>query len=547
MAQKCVIMTWQPRSDFYGSTLRFSKATSSSNTRKRPCSPPSCFLRVENSPAIKLKDFGFGKNVEDTYLIKGLIGCGSFANVREAIHKETGERFAVKTIQKRWKDGYLDDYLVARVQHEVDIYAHLGASLNIAYLYGAYETEDEVHMVMELCEGGQLCTRITEGGLQEDKAKWTIRQVIRSIAQCHAKNVVMRDVKPENFLFLDESEGAPLKAIDFGLADYCSKDDVLMERCGTPIYIAPEVLKRRYGQESDLWSAGVIAYQILTGRLPFAGEKAVTMEDVSGDNPRMTNKEIFRAVLYSDLDFDGSPWNHLSGDAADFVKKLLVRDVLERPTAEEVLAHPWLASDPESSRSGCFVRDSIIQRLQRFGTYGKLKQVALRQVAIFIALETNIFQDLLRVFFGMNTWGSGRLGRADVVALLRSNKFVLSEREIRQMMAQMECDANGDIEYIEWLTIMADWVQIQECPLWDEWVARAFNCFDTHSKGWLTSEDLTRMLCGNTRCECPDTVPAALRVADIDGDGGLSLPEFAALMKTDKHDKLEIFGARLRG
>lgn len=549
MAQRCVILPGQPRSDFFGSILQFDRTVSSANIRKRSSvgsvryTAPSCFLRVQNSPTTKLKDFGFVRNVEDTYEIGGLIGSGSFSTVREATHKETGEKFAVKSIKKRFKNGYLDSYLVARVQHEVDIYAHLGASLNIAYLYGVYETEDHVHMVMELCDGGQLCSRI-RGGLDEEKAKWTIRQVIRSIAQCHAKNVVMRDVKPENFLFLDKSDRSPLKAIDFGLADYCSKDDVLIERCGTPIYIAPEVLKRRYGQESDLWSAGMIAYQILTGRLPFSGEKGVTIEDLSGENPRCTNKDIFRAVLYSDLDFDSSPWHKLSTEAADFVKKLLVRDVLERPTAQEALAHPWLASD--SGNNGSPVSDSLVQRLQRFGTYGKLKQVALRQVASFVAEETDLVEDLQEAFTGMDLFGTGRLGRSDIVALLSSKKFVLSKKEIRQMMAQMEVDKNGDIDYIEWLTVMADWGKIQDCPKWDDWVARAFKSFDTCDKGWLDGEELTEMLCGEF-CEIEDTVPAALREADIDGDGGLSLAEFAALMETDKHDKLEIFGARLRG
>lgn len=89
-----------------------------------------------------------------------------------------------------------------------------------------------------------------------------IRDIVRAIAQCHSKNVVIRDVKPDNFLFLDSSEKSPLKAIDFGLAQYCSPKDVLEDRAGTPMYIAPEILRRSYGQKADMWSAGVIAYQV---------------------------------------------------------------------------------------------------------------------------------------------------------------------------------------------------------------------------------------------------------------------------------------------
>ena len=81
------------------------------------------------------------------------------------------------------------------------------------------------------------------------------------MVQCHSKNIVIRDVKPDNFLFLDGSEKSPLKAIDFGLAQYCTEHDVLEDRAGTPMYIAPEVLRRSYGQKADLWSVGVTAYQ----------------------------------------------------------------------------------------------------------------------------------------------------------------------------------------------------------------------------------------------------------------------------------------------
>lgn len=547
MAYRCAVLPGQLRSDFCGSSRQLVPASTYARFHKQRArrvhlKPPCAFLKSQNAPAKKLKNFGFVRNVEDLYHFGGIIGKGSFSVVREAVHKKTKERFAVKTIKKNFMNGYLDSRLVARVQHEVDVYTHLGASLNVAYLYGVYETDDSVHMVMELCTGGQLSNRL-HLKTNEETAKWTVRQIIRSVAQCHAKNVIMRDVKPENFMYLDESKRSPMKAIDFGLADYCSKDDILVERCGTPVYIAPEVLLRRYGQASDLWSAGVIAYQILTGRLPFSGEEGVTLEDLYGDNPRITNKEIFRAVLYSDLDFEASPWDELSAEAKDFVKCLLERNALERPTAEEALAHPWLAPDVGVSKNPVY--DSLIQRLQRFGTYGKLKQVSLRRVASFVAKETDLVKDLREAFAAMDTTGSGKMTRKDIYSLLSGCKFTLSAKETRQMMAQMEPDENGDIDYVEWLCVMADWTQIQDSPKWDDWVRRAFNYFDKDRKGWLDSQELTTMLCGEY-CEVVDTVPAALRGADISGDGGLSLSEFAALMITDKHDKLEIFGARLQ-
>lgn len=179
-------------------------------------------------------------------------------------------------MRKKFLGGLLTDHFTSHVHHEVDILTKLGPSLNIAYLYGVYESDKHVNLVMERCQGGPLWDRIMNGAYSEQgpsqilnlqqsvslDAARILRDILRAIAQCHSKNIVIRDVKPENFLFLNTSDKAPLKAIDFGLAQYCSPMDVLEDRAGTPMYIAPEVLRRSYGQKADLWSAGVIAYQV---------------------------------------------------------------------------------------------------------------------------------------------------------------------------------------------------------------------------------------------------------------------------------------------
>eukprot|EP00803_Ostreobium_quekettii_P004365 evm.model.scf_394.1 EVM.evm.TU.scf_394.1 scf_394:12902-20036(+) len=492
----------------------------------------------------ELTEFGFLKGFDEKFKLADLIGKGSYASVYLGFDRVTGERFAIKSLPKRYRGKYLTEYFVGRIHHEVDVYTSLGSSLNIAYLYGVYETPQAVNMVIELCTGGQLWGRIKKGRYSEKDAAKIVKEILRAVAQCHAKNVVVRDVKPENFLFRDRSEDSVLKAIDFGLAEYCSPEDCLKERCGSPIYIAPEVLLRNYGQKCDLWSTGVLAYQLLTGRLPFSGDEGFPLSQQYMDKQMFTNKQAFRAVLYGDLDFVMPPWDELSPQAMDFVKSLLQREPEKRPTAEQALEHEWL-SEGEGGASTMPLNASLVQRLQRFGTYGRLKQAALRKVAEFVATDGQLVEDLAKAFHLLDTSDTGRVSYTDISNELRKGEFDLSDPEIDQLLAQMEVDADDCIDYPSWLAAVVDWRQIQDSAQWDKWVVKAFKVFDQDQSGSLSTDELTHMLCGDV-CEIPDTVPAALREADANGDGCITLDEFIAVMRIDRGDRLDLFESRRR-
>ncbi|RAL48481.1 hypothetical protein DM860_005905 [Cuscuta australis] len=276
------------------------------------------------------KSFGFSKNFASHYELGEEVGKGHFGYTCSARGKRgslKGMDVAVKVIPKAKMTTAI---AIEDVRREVRILRALTGHRNLVHFYDAYEDEDNVYVVMELCKGGELLERILSRGgkYTEEEAKAVMVQILRIVSYCHLQGVVHRDLKPENFLFTSNDEHSPLKAIDFGLSDYVKPDEKLNDIVGSAYYVAPEVLHRSYGTEADMWSVGVIAYIILSGSRPFWAR---------------TESGIFRAILKIDPSFDEAAWTTSSSDSIDFVKSLLNKDYRKRLTAAQALCHPWLA------------------------------------------------------------------------------------------------------------------------------------------------------------------------------------------------------------
>ncbi|KAG6605265.1 CDPK-related kinase 5, partial [Cucurbita argyrosperma subsp. sororia] len=275
------------------------------------------------------KNFGFSKHVSNKYELGEEVGRGHFgytraARVKKGEHK--GQQVAVKIIPKSKMTTAI---AIEDVRREVKILKSLSGHNNLVNFYDAYEDHDNVYIVMELCEGGELLDRILSRGgkYTEEDARTVMKQILHVVAFCHLQGVAHRDLKPENFLFTSKDEDSLLKAIDFGLSDFVKPDERLNDIVGSAYYVAPEVLHRSYSTEADVWSIGVIAYILLCGSRPFWAR---------------TESGIFKAVLKADPIFDEPPWPSLSSEAKDFVKRLLVKDPRKRMSAAQALSHPWI-------------------------------------------------------------------------------------------------------------------------------------------------------------------------------------------------------------
>ncbi|GAY39213.1 hypothetical protein CUMW_042620 [Citrus unshiu] len=377
-----------------------------------------------------------GKPMEDvrnTYIFGRELGRGQFGVTYLVTHKDTKQQFACKSISSR-KLINRDD--VEDVRREVQIMHHLTGHRNIVELKGAYEDRHSVNLIMDLCAGGELFDRIIAKGHYSERAAANLcRQMVTVVHYCHSMGVMHRDLKPENFLFSSSAEDSPLKATDFGLSVFFKPGDVFKDLVGSAYYVAPEVLRRNYGAEADIWSAGVILYILLSGVPPFWGE---------------TEQSIFDAILRGHIDFSSDPWPNISSSAKDIVKKMLRADPKERLSAAEVLNHPWMRVDGDASDKPLDI--AVLTRMKQFRAMNKLKKVALKR---YLVPEFNDVRKHLQCGHSSFLSSTKFCNSFFFFPLSLSPQVIaenLSEEEImglKEMFKSMDTDNSGTITFEE--------------------------------------------------------------------------------------------------
>lgn len=443
-------------------------------------------------------------NLKEIYSLGRKLGQGQFGTTFLCVEKGSGKEYACKTIAKRKLTTEED---VEDVRREIQIMHHLAGHPNVISIVGAYEDAIAVHVIMELCSGGELFDRIIQRGhYTERKAAELARIIVGVVEACHSLGVMHRDLKPENFLFVNEEEESPLKTIDFGLSMFFKPGDTFYDVVGSPYYVAPEVLRKNYGPECDVWSAGVIIYILLSGVPPFWDE---------------TEQGIFEQVLKGELDFVSEPWPSISESAKDLVRKMLVRDPKKRLKAHEVLRHPWVRVDGIAPDKP--LDSAVLSRLKQFSAMNKLKKIAIRVIAESLSEEE--IAGLKQMFKMIDVDNSGQITLEELKNGLERVGANLRDSEIISLMQAADVDNSGTIDYGEFVAAMLHLNKIEK----EDHMYAAFSYFDKDGSGYITKDELQQA------CEkfgMGDVhLDEIIHEVDQDNDGRIDYNEFVAMMQ----------------
>ncbi|KID91208.1 checkpoint kinase 2-like protein [Metarhizium guizhouense ARSEF 977] len=269
------------------------------------------------------------------YALLEKLGKGHFAEVYLCIERSTGQRYAVKIFTK--PPGMEDKSKTEGLQQEIGVL--MGVSHpNVLCLKDTFNERDRVYLVLELASEGELFNFIVmKQKLTEDETRKLFLQLFQGIKYLHERNIVHRDIKPENILLVDKN--LHVKLADFGLAKIIGEESFTTTLCGTPSYVAPEILadskQRKYTKAVDIWSLGVVLYICLCGFPPFSDEL------YSRDFPFTLSQQI-RSGRF---DYPSPYWDSVGDPALDLIDSMLIVDPERRFTVEQCLAHPWMTQN----------------------------------------------------------------------------------------------------------------------------------------------------------------------------------------------------------
>uniref|UniRef100_A0A7R9Y8Y9 Protein kinase domain-containing protein n=1 Tax=Pinguiococcus pyrenoidosus TaxID=172671 RepID=A0A7R9Y8Y9_9STRA len=297
---------------------------------------------------------GNADDFEAKYIMsETVLGKGSYALVRECLVRETRDVCAVKIVAK---DALPEDERLALLE-EVDILRHISHP-NVVKLHDFYERQDAFLIVMEKLGGGELFDRIVQKQrYTELEAREIVKALLDGVRHLHDGNIVHRDIKPENLLLTTSADDASIKIADFGFAKKDVTSDSLKSKCGTPGFVAPEILKGMgYGTQVDVWSLGCIVYILLGGYPPFYDE---------------SQPQLFRKIKAGQFKFHREYWSHVSDDAKDLINKMITVNPRERITAHDALHHSWI--EAEASVLGRRDIQSTTKELRKHNARRKLR------------------------------------------------------------------------------------------------------------------------------------------------------------------------------
>ncbi|GAB5353535.1 hypothetical protein AAMO2058_000043900 [Amorphochlora amoebiformis] len=445
-------------------------------------------------------------SVWEKYKKGKLLGAGMTGAVHVGIHRDTGVRYAIKSINKR----KLDPAQLGELKNEVALLRILDHP-SIVRLYEVYELPNRMYLVMQLLEGKDLGQ--VRFNTERQVAK-VMRKIVHAIGYCHSKGVVHRDIKLENFVFTSVDNLEDVIVIDFGIGKKTVAGDLKVEIteskatqkrnmktvCGTPYYMSPQVLDGRYDQKCDCWAIGVLAFILLTSRPPFNGRYKRELD----------NRIRAGVVQYP---------NSMSVNARNFISNLLKVDARQRWTCQQALQSDWMKNVQLADVKSFEIEKDTLEKMIQFQQAGRLKKMAL-MIRAFTDTSKRV-QKLKATFDSLDTTGTGTLTHPELKEALVRHKINLDSKTV---FDALDVDKRGEISYTEFLAAtMGDELQSDR-----EILKGLFDSLDITKNGRITKKDLLKFLGSDAK---KYDVEQLLGEGDETGNLEITFEEFVKMME----------------
>ena len=464
------------------------------------------------------------KDINNLYTFKEIIGKGTFGIVRTGYRtKEIAPHkiYAIKSIDKT----KLTQNVIDNIEKEIDIISSLDHP-NIARFYETFNDDKYFHIVTELCRGKELSKLIKQNGgkIKEKNCRIIIMKILHAINYCHSHGVVHCDLKPDNIIFETPNEGEEnedentlnlldLKLIDFGLSSRIKKNEKLNNIVGTPSFIAPETIKGEYDEKCDVWSIGVILYYILSGTFPFIGN---------------SNSEIFEKIYKNEPIFRKNIFNDISENAIDFIKKCLVKNPNQRPSAKECLSHPWLEPIFKHIHSDGFLKDNLILNFSSYHKSPQFKKLILKYLVSNMGhTELGPYKS---AFYAFDFKNQGVVTKKDIKKVFNLYNFDITDVQIKNIMSICDDPSKSFLTYSEFICCC---INISDY-LTPEKLVNTFLFFDMDNNLLIDSNDLknTLLRCGKDVINYKDIDKIFLE-ATKEEDNKININQFVNMYKEE--------------
>ena len=454
---------------------------------------------------------------KEHYDILEPINHGTTSMTKRVKNKFSGMIRSMTVIKKAFIDLQEDE---KNFMKEIAILRTLD-HMNILKIYEFYQDEKCFYLINEYCSKGDLFEKIQSGRLNEYSVCYIIKQILCAIEYCHDNNIIHRDLKLESILIEsienitindEEVELLNIKISDFSSARSFRKNKKLSKKVGTPYYIAPEVLNRKYNEKCDIWSIGVIMFMLLTGKPPFWGDN---------------DKEIIQMVKEGKMDFRKNEWNDISNEAVDLINNMLKYDFKKRYSAYECLRHIWFKK---------FLYKFLVSKNDIQEYYNNIisfqtnpifffQQASLAYIVHHIVNKDEL-DKIKKFFIYIDEKGLGKISLTEIVNKFKKKIENVNEKEVLKVLKYIDQGKTGFCEFEEFVRACIN----KKNLLNEDNLKISFSLFNkTGIKKSISCQDFKNIL-GLQIKFSNKTWEKIINQIDINGDGQIEFLEYKEMM-----------------